>query len=191
MVSSRGVCACICVSVCVQVSWNRCSSNSVHAPISECCLCVLTEDALTIVNPQNTENRRQTSAEIRCYDVPYKSHEDFKSYMFKYEGRDKRFIDPQFHFSHPARLTFRSRAHIAQYLINYISRDTSYGELKRNCQTFCADFSAFIAGKKGMSNTPANECKPLPKACPLPCQHKNESPTLFSITNDCLRYPYE
>lgn len=94
-------------------------------------------------------NRRQTSAEIRCYDVPFKGHEEFKSYLFKYEGGDKRFIDPQFHFSHPARLTFRSRAHIAQYLVNYISRDTSYGELKRNCQTFCADLCSFIAGKKG------------------------------------------
>ena len=95
-------------------------------------------------------DRRPSSAEVRCYDVPYKSHEDFKSFVYKYEGGDKRFIDPHFHFSHPARLTFRSKAHIAQYLINYISRDTSYAELKRNCQTFCADLSAFVAGKKGI-----------------------------------------
>ena len=95
-------------------------------------------------------NRRQTSAEIRCYDVPYKTHEDFKSFVLKYAGKDKRFIDPQFHFSHPARLTFRSKAQIAQYLINYISRDTTYAELARNCQTFCSDLCSFVAGKKGI-----------------------------------------
>jgi hypothetical protein len=66
----------------------------------------------------------------------------------KYAGNDKRFIDPHFHFSHPARLTFRSKRHIAQYLINYISRDTSYAELARNCQTFCSDLASFLAGKK-------------------------------------------
>lgn len=87
-------------------------------------------------------------AEIRAYDVPYKSHEDLKSFIWKYAGHDKRFIDPQFHFSHPARLTFRSKAQIAQYLVNYIGRDTSYAELKRNCQTFCADLCSFVAGKK-------------------------------------------
>ena len=89
-------------------------------------------------------------AEIRAYDVPYKTHEDFKSFVWKYAGNDKRFIDPQFHFSHPARLTFRSKSQIAQYMINYISRDTSYAELKRNCQTFCADLCSFLAGKKGI-----------------------------------------
>jgi hypothetical protein len=54
----------------------------------------------------------------------------------------------QLSFSHSARLTFRSRAHIAQYLLNYINRDSSYAELKRNCQTFASDLCAFVAGKK-------------------------------------------
>lgn len=94
--------------------------------------------------------RRQTSAEIRCYDVPHKNYQDFQAYVRQYAGPDKRFIDPQFHFSHPARLTFRSKAQMAQYFVNYISRDTSYGELKRNCQTFCADLCSFLAGKKGI-----------------------------------------
>jgi hypothetical protein len=54
----------------------------------------------------------------------------------------------QLSFSHPARLTFRSRAHIAQHLLNYVNRDSSYAELKRNCQTFASDLCAFVAGKK-------------------------------------------
>jgi len=91
---------------------------------------------------------RMTSAEIRCYDVPYKKLEEFKSFVMKYEGSHARFIDPQFSFSHPARLTFRTKTHIAQYLLNYIQRDSSYAELKRNCQTFVADFCAFLAGKR-------------------------------------------
>jgi hypothetical protein len=95
-------------------------------------------------------HRRSTSAEIRCYDVPAKSLDEFKVFVLKYKGNHQRFIDPQFHFSHPVRLTFRSKAQIAQYLINYITRDSTYGELKRNCQTFCADLCSFLAGKKGI-----------------------------------------
>jgi len=94
------------------------------------------------------------------------------------DGKDRRFVDPRVSFSHRARLTFRSKSHVAQYLLNYILRDPSYAELKRNCQTFAgalnqtlfllslvgkvqskilstnflgyfiADLCAFIAGKK-------------------------------------------
>lgn len=92
---------------------------------------------------------RTTSAEIRCYDVESKSLDEFKAYIAKYEGNDKRFIDPHFS-SYPARLTFRSKKDLAQYLINYISRDSRYGELRRNCQTFTADFCSFVAGKRGI-----------------------------------------
>jgi len=91
---------------------------------------------------------RTTSAELRCYDIEAKSLDEFKQYVDTHTGRTKRFVDPQFTFSHPARLTFRTKAHIAQYLLNYISRDSAYGELKRNCQTFTADLCSFIAGKK-------------------------------------------
>jgi len=88
------------------------------------------------------------AAEIRCYDVKMKNLDEMKAYIDEYTGPDKRFLDPQYTFSHPTRLTFCSRSHIAQYLINYISRDCSYSKLTRNCQTFAADLCGFLAGKK-------------------------------------------
>ena len=89
-----------------------------------------------------------TAAEIRCYDVAAKSLEEMKEYIATYTGPDQRFLEPHYSFSHGARLTYRSRSHIAQYLINYISRDCSYSELTRNCQTLAADLCGFLAGKK-------------------------------------------
>jgi hypothetical protein len=90
-------------------------------------------------------------SEVRCYDIPIKSLDEFRTYMSQYEGYGKRFLDPRFTFSHPARLSFRSKTQVAQYLINYIMRDSSYTELKRNCQTFAADLCSFLAGKKGVA----------------------------------------
>lgn len=94
---------------------------------------------------------RSSQSEIRCYDVPVKNLDEFRKYMEKYEGPNKRFLDPRFTFSHSTRLTFRSKAHIAQYMLNYIMRDSSYAELRRNCQTFTADLCSFLAGKKGIA----------------------------------------
>jgi hypothetical protein len=96
---------------------------------------------------------RTSQSEMRCYDVAAKNLLEFRTYMSKYEGSPPkgRFIDVHCTFSHAARLTFRSKAHIAQYLINYILRDSSYGELNRNCQTFAADLCSFLAGKKGVA----------------------------------------
>ena len=88
------------------------------------------------------------AAEIRAMDVPSKSLEEFKQYVKKYEGHDGRFVDPKYCFSHPARLSYRSKKDIAQYLNNYIRRDVSYNELRRNCQTLAADLCAFVAGKR-------------------------------------------
>ena len=90
-------------------------------------------------------------AEIRCYDVKAKNLDEFRAYLKKYEGNKERFIDPRVTFSHLARLTFRSKSHIAQYLLNYITRDETYAELRRNCQTFAADLCSFIAGKKDIA----------------------------------------
>lgn len=88
------------------------------------------------------------AAEIRAFDVTSKTLNEFKDYIKKYEGHDKRFVDPQYCFSHSVRLTHRSKKDIAQYLNNYIRRDVSYSELKRNCQTLAADLCAFLAGKR-------------------------------------------
>jgi hypothetical protein len=91
-----------------------------------------------------------SAAELRCYDVEPKNLDEMKEYIAEYTGPDKRFLDPRYTFSHNARLSYRSRSHIAQYLLNYISRDCSYSELTRNCQTLSADLCSFLAGKKGV-----------------------------------------
>ena len=88
--------------------------------------------------------------EIRVSDVEAKNLDEMKEYIEQYVGHDKRFLDPHYTFSHPARLTYRSRSDIAQYLVNYICRDCSYSELTRNCQTLAADLCSFLAGKKGV-----------------------------------------
>jgi hypothetical protein len=87
--------------------------------------------------------------EIRCNDVPHsRDILQFKKYISKYTGSKKRFLDPHYTYSSDCRLTFSSKTHIAQYLCNYIRRDSGYSELSRNCQTFAADFFGFLAGKK-------------------------------------------
>lgn len=89
-----------------------------------------------------------SASEIRLFDVPSKNLDEFKEFIEKHVG--SRFADPHYTFSHQARLTYRSRSHIAQYLINYISRDGNYSEITRNCQTLAADVCSFLAGKKGV-----------------------------------------
>mmetsp|Transcript_26534 Transcript_26534/g.64671 ORF Transcript_26534/g.64671 Transcript_26534/m.64671 type:complete len:484 (+) Transcript_26534:125-1576(+) len=89
-----------------------------------------------------------SASEIRLYDIESRNLDEFKQYIEKYVG--SRFTDPHYTFSHPARLFYRSRSHIAQYLINYISRDGNYSEIDRNCQTLAADLCSFLAGKKGV-----------------------------------------
>jgi len=88
------------------------------------------------------------ATEIRCFDVKAKDMEEMKQYIEKFTGSTKRFLDPQYTFSHTARLSYRSRSNIAQYLLNYINRNCSYSETARNCQTFAADLCSFLAGKK-------------------------------------------
>ena len=87
-----------------------------------------------------------SASEIRCLDVEAKSFEEFQEYIQKYVG--SRFLDPRYTFSHPARLSYRSKSNIARYLLNYVNRDCSYSEFTRNCQTLAADLCSFLAGKK-------------------------------------------
>jgi len=91
---------------------------------------------------------RESLSEVRCIDVKAKSLDEMLSYMKRHTGKYKRFLDVQNTFSHAVRLSFNSREHISQYLINYIRRGRTYSEIKSNCQTFSADFCAFLAGKK-------------------------------------------
>lgn len=87
-------------------------------------------------------------SEIRCIDVPARNLDEFKSFMARHGGHEGRFVDPHYTFSHDVRLTFRSKDHIATYLLNYIRRDRTYSEIRRNCQTFAADLCGFLAGKR-------------------------------------------
>jgi len=90
-------------------------------------------------------------SEIRCSDVPASNLDELMSYIENYTGPTKRFVDPNCSFSHDVRLTYCSRRNIATYLLNYIRRDQTYSELRRNCQTFSADLCGFLAGKNDIS----------------------------------------
>lgn len=93
---------------------------------------------------------RTSAGEIRCYDLPQTTIQEFMAYMERFKGNDARFVDPQVTFSHVARLTSRTKRDLAQYLLNYVGRDCSYQELRKNCQTLAADLCAFLAGKKSV-----------------------------------------
>jgi len=86
--------------------------------------------------------------EIQAYDVSSKNLKEFLAFMKLHTGKNHRFLDIHVSFSHLVRLSFCTKEHIAQYLINYISRGKSYSEIRANCQTFVADFIGFLAGKK-------------------------------------------
>ena len=102
--------------------------------------------------PEMVAPWKTSRAEIRMYDVESKNLSEFQAYVRYYSTHaaenNRRFIDPHFTCSYPVRLSFRSKAHIAQYVINYIRRDSKYELLSKNCQTFAADLCSFLAGKK-------------------------------------------
>lgn len=87
-------------------------------------------------------------SEIRMINVRAKNVQEFLNFMNSHLGKHERFLDVQHTFSHDVRLSFSSKEHIVRYLMNYISRGKSYSEFRRNCQTFAADFCAFLAGKR-------------------------------------------
>ncbi|KAL7527335.1 hypothetical protein ACHAXR_001902, partial [Thalassiosira sp. AJA248-18] len=95
---------------------------------------------------------KKTNSEIRVTNVPYRNKDELiNNFMKKYEGHQGRFVDINCSFSHEVRLTYNTRSNIATYLVNYILRDKTYNEMKRNCQTFAADLCGFLAGKKDVS----------------------------------------
>ena len=74
-------------------------------------------------------------AEIRAIDMPgIATGDDFLGYLQKYEGRDKRFLDPKIHESSDVRISHRGQGDIMRYLSNYILADARYTEKGRNCQ---------------------------------------------------------
>jgi hypothetical protein len=87
-------------------------------------------------------------SEIRVTNVPASNLNDHLEFMKLHTGKNERFLDVRHTFSHDVRLSFSCKEHIVRYLINYIERGKTYSEIRRNCQTFAADFCAFLAGKR-------------------------------------------
>jgi hypothetical protein len=111
------------------------------------------EDLYQAFPPEMIFPWRSTEAEILCFDVKAKNIKEFLAYMAKYEGGrppQGRFLDVHSTFSHDVCLTSRSKAHIAQYLLNYVSGDSRYRLFGRNCQDFAADLCSFLSGKKAV-----------------------------------------
>jgi len=87
-------------------------------------------------------------SEIRITNVGYRNKGDFvANYMEKYAGHQGRFVDVTCSFSNEVRLTFNARSHVITYVLNYILRNKTYSEMRRNCATFAADLCGFLAGK--------------------------------------------
>ena len=100
--------------------------------------------------PEQIKPWKGEFAEIRVSDVPVKSLDEFKDYVQQYTGPTLRFLDPHFTHSGCVRLSARSQADIARYLLNYMRRDVRYDQLFRSCQCFASDFYSFCAGKSGI-----------------------------------------
>eukprot|EP00940_MAST-03C_sp_MAST-3C-sp2_P000540 g540.t1 len=87
-------------------------------------------------------------SEIRCIDMgpKIKSRDDFDAYVRRHTGKGRpfRFYRPECVGSGDVRLSFRSRAHVMRYLLNYIRNRIEYTEFSSNCQTFAADFFGFL-----------------------------------------------
>lgn len=87
-------------------------------------------------------------------DMPITSKEQLEQYLRRYSEdgglprNEWRFKAPRIYASSEVRLRLRSPAHIAGYLLNYISRVAEYDTLRKNCQTFATDFFAFLTGQK-------------------------------------------
>jgi len=85
-------------------------------------------------------------AEIRAFDVPAKTLEEFEAYLHKYshEGHDARFLEPEVAQSADVCLSHRSQVDIMRALLNYVACNGDYVEESQNCQTFAADFFSYI-----------------------------------------------
>jgi len=92
--------------------------------------------------------------EVRIYDLPAKTLEEFNAFVEKYSSRsdlplkEQRFLEPNIYASSKVRLRSCTQTDIAGYMLNYASRAKEYGELTANCQTFVADLYSFLAGVK-------------------------------------------
>mmetsp|Transcript_17316 Transcript_17316/g.40637 ORF Transcript_17316/g.40637 Transcript_17316/m.40637 type:complete len:540 (-) Transcript_17316:273-1892(-) len=93
---------------------------------------------------------KEDKAEIRVSDVAARDLAEFKGYVAKYTGHMFRFVDPQFQHSGQVRLSYRSQSDIARYLLSYMTHDQRFAIQFRSCQSFAADFYAFLVGEFGI-----------------------------------------
>mmetsp|Transcript_9036 Transcript_9036/g.24110 ORF Transcript_9036/g.24110 Transcript_9036/m.24110 type:complete len:429 (-) Transcript_9036:33-1319(-) len=102
-----------------------------------------------------------TKSEIRAFDISAKDAEQFSAYLRKYsaegdhEDEKPRFANVEFpavvsgkSLSGPVRNSFRSRREIMRALLNYIGKSDRYSLATRMCQTFAADFYAYLTNHK-------------------------------------------
>jgi hypothetical protein len=68
----------------------------------------------------------ESLAEIRVSDVAACTLDEFKSFMNEFTGPEQSFLDVHFGYSGVVRLTFRSQADIARYLVNCISASSAF-----------------------------------------------------------------
>lgn len=99
-------------------------------------------------------------SEIRVYDMPFRSKEEFETYLGKYcetgglPMAEMRFVQPDVYASAAVRIRGCTPAQLAGYLLNYISRAADYIEWEpsaaANCQTFAADLFSFLTGNENV-----------------------------------------
>lgn len=100
--------------------------------------------------PYNTKK-----SEIRLFDVPMKSISEIEKFFEKYEGPDKRFIDPGVHEAYKVSLQGVTKSFLARLLCNRIINDSEYRtpsakdkDMGLNCQTFSAKLLSVLSNKK-------------------------------------------
>jgi len=98
----------------------------------------------------------ETKTEIRIFDVPARSRQEFEAYLQKYSNHsgldlsEQRFLDPQVFADGELALRECTAVDVAGYVLNYASRVTKYDKMHTNCQTFAADLFAFLTGKRNV-----------------------------------------
>ena len=97
--------------------------------------------------PEMVQPWRNDMAELRVIDHPARNFGEFQAFVAEHTGFPGRFFAPDFHESCNVRLTHRSEADLARYLLNYVNQSAVYHELTRNCQTFAADLFSLLSGR--------------------------------------------
>jgi len=95
-------------------------------------------------------------SEIRLIDMAATNRKELEAYLRKYSKQsglplgEQRFWDPKIYASSSVRVRNRKPSDIAGYLLDYIARSSVYEQLTANCQTFAADFFAFLTGTRNV-----------------------------------------